>query len=219
VADGLVVGADGLARCGWGASSAEYERYHDHEWGRVVHGETALFERISLEAFQSGLSWITILRKREGFRNAFAGFDAEQVARFGEDDVARLLADPGIVRNRAKISAAVMNARAVLAVRDAVDGGLDALVWSFSPEPGRPAPRAPGDVPATTPESTALARSLKRYGFAFVGPTTAYAAMQACGLVNDHLEGCHARAWSSVGPEPGRGPAPDVAGPPGSPVG
>jgi DNA-3-methyladenine glycosylase I len=193
MAEALVVGADGLSRCTWGGSSPEYERYHDQEWGRVVHGETALFERVTLEAFQSGLSWITILRKRERFRAAFAGFDVEQVARFTDDDIGRLLADPQIVRNRAKISAAVMNARAVLVVRDAVDGGLDALIWSFAPEPGRPAPRLPGDVPATTPESTALARALKRYGFSFVGPTTAYAAMQACGLVNDHFEGCHAR--------------------------
>jgi DNA-3-methyladenine glycosylase I len=199
--EGLAVGADGLARCAWGASSAEYQRYHDQEWGRVVHGETKLFERISLEAFQSGLSWITILRKREGFRSAFAGFDAERVASFDEDDVARLLADPGIVRNRAKIAAAVMNARAVLAVRDAVDGGLDALVWSFAPDPDRPAPRAPGDIPATTPESTALARALKRYGFGWVGPTTAYAAMQACGLVNDHFQACHARALVGVVPD------------------
>jgi len=201
VADGVVIGADGLARCSWGASSAEYQRYHDEEWGRVVHGETALFERFSLEAFQSGLSWITILRKREAFRAAFAGFDAEQVARFDEDDVARLLTDAGIVRNRAKIAAAVLNARAVLAVRDAVDGGLDALVWSFAPEPGRRAPRVPSDVPATTPESTALARALKRYGFGFVGPTTAYAAMQACGLVNDHFADCHARALGNVVPK------------------
>jgi DNA-3-methyladenine glycosylase I len=208
VVDGLVVGTDGLARCSWGASSGEYERYHDEEWGRVVHGETRLFERISLEAFQSGLSWITILRKREGFRSAFAGFDADQVARFGDEDVARLLVDPGIVRNRAKILAAIMNARAVLAVRDAVDGGLDALVWSFAPEPGRPAPLAPGDVPATTPESTALARSLKRHGFGFVGPTTAYAAMQACGLVNDHFRGCHARALAAA--VPGAGVAPEA---------
>ena len=199
--EGVVVGADGLARCGWGASSAEYQRYHDEEWGRVVHGETALFERFSLEAFQSGLSWITILRKREAFRAAFAGFDAEQVARFGEDDVARLLADSGIVRNRAKIAAAIVNARAVLAIRDAVAGGLDALVWSFAPEPGRAAPQVPGDVPATTPESTALARALKRHGFAFVGPTTAYAAMQACGLVNDHFADCHARALGNVVPD------------------
>ena len=209
-ASGVVVGADGLVRCSWGASSAEYQRYHDQEWGRVVHGETQLFERISLEAFQSGLSWITILRKREGFRAAFAGFEAEQVARFDADDVTRLLADPGIVRNRAKIAAAIMNARAVLAVRDAVDGGLDALVWSFAPEPGRPAPRRPGDVPATTPESTALARALKRHGFGWVGPTTAYAAMQACGLVNDHFADCHARNRVNVAPEglPPRGSPP-----------
>ena len=206
----LTVGADGLARCSWGASSPEYERYHDEEWGRVVHGETRLFERITLEAFQSGLSWITILRKRESFRAAFAGFDVEQVAAFGAEDEARLLADPGIVRNRAKIAAAVTNARAVLAVRDAVDGGLDALIWSFAPEPGRPAPRVAGDVPATTPESTALARSLKRFGFGFVGPTTAYAAMQACGLVNDHFEGCYARGLAAVDPAvvPSRGSPP-----------
>jgi DNA-3-methyladenine glycosylase I len=207
--EALVVGADGRARCAWGGSTPEYERYHDEEWGRPVRGETALFERITLEAFQSGLSWLTILRKREAFRSAFAGFEAETVARFGPGDEARLLADPGIVRNRAKVSAAIMNARAVLAVRDAVDGGLDALIWSFAPEPGRPAPKAAGDVPATTPESTALARSLKRFGFGFVGPTTAYAAMQACGLVNDHYEGCHARVLSMA--------APDVATPRGSP--
>lgn len=199
-ATGLVVGADGLARCAWGGSSPEYERYHDEEWGRVVRGETPLFERVTLEAFQSGLSWITILRKREGFRAALAGFDAEQVARFTDDDIARLLADPRIIRNRAKITAAIVNARAVLQVRDAVDGGLDALIWSFAPEPGRPAPQAPGDVPATTPESTALARALKRYGFSFVGPTTAYAAMQACGLVNDHYQGCHARLLVASSP-------------------
>jgi DNA-3-methyladenine glycosylase I len=196
VAEVLVVGADGRSRCAWGSSSVEYERYHDEEWGRVVHGETRLFERITLEAFQSGLSWLTILRRREGFRAAFAGFEVEKVAAFDEEDIARLLTDSGIIRNRAKITAAVLNARAVLEVRDAVDGGLDALIWSYAPEPGRPAPRVSGDVPATTPESTALARSLKRYGFAFVGPTTAYAAMQACGLVNDHFEGCYARPLS-----------------------
>lgn len=196
--DAVVVGADGLARCSWGASGQDYMLYHDTEWGRVVRGEVALYERFTLEAFQSGLSWITILRKRESFRAAFAGFDPEQVAAFGEADVARLLADPGIVRNRAKVSAAIANARAVLAVREAVEGGLDALVWSFAPEPEPPAPQARGDVPATTPESTALARALKRHGFSFVGPTTAYAAMQACGLVNDHFAGCHARALGRV---------------------
>lgn len=189
---GLVVGDDGLARCGWGASTPDYAVYHDTEWGRPVRGETALYERFTLEAFQSGLSWLTILRKREGFRRAFAGFDAETVARFGPDDEARLLADPGIVRNRAKVAAAVTNARAVLALRDAVDGGLDALVWSFAPA-GRPAPAGLGDVPVATAESKALAKALKKHGFVFVGPTTAYAAMQACGLVDDHLAGCHAR--------------------------
>jgi DNA-3-methyladenine glycosylase I len=191
--DGLVVGADGLARCAWGGSTPDYLVYHDSEWGRPVHGERALFERMTLEAFQSGLSWLTILRKRPGFRAAFAGFDPEIVAAFGPDDVARLLADTGIVRNRAKVVAAIANARAVLEVRETVEGGLDALIWSFAPPTDRPAPAAPGDVPATTPESVALAKQLKRHGFVFVGPTTAYAAMQACGLVDDHLAGCHAR--------------------------
>jgi DNA-3-methyladenine glycosylase I len=193
-ASGLVVGDDGLARCGWATSTADYREYHDSEWGRPVHGETALYERITLEAFQSGLSWLTILRKRPGFRAAFAGFDAELVARFGPDDVARLLADERIVRNRAKVAAAITNARAVLDLRDRVDGGLDAMVWSFAvPDDVRPAPDRPDQIAAVTPESTALAKALKRNGFVFVGPTTAYAAMQACGLVDDHLAGCHAR--------------------------
>lgn len=191
---GLRAGPDGRLRCSWGASTPDYLAYHDLEWARPVRGETALFERITLEAFQSGLSWLTILRKREGFRRAFAGFDVEAVARFGDDDVARLLADTGIVRNRAKVAAAITNAKAAITVRDAVEGGLDALVWSFAPDAAaRPVPRTMADVPATTPESTALSRALKRHGFVFVGPTTAYAAMQACGLVNDHLAGCVAR--------------------------
>jgi len=190
---GLATGTDGLARCGWGASTTDYVDYHDTEWGVPVRGERALFERITLEAFQSGLSWITILRKRPAFRAAFAGFDPEVVARFGPDDVERLLVDAGIVRNRAKILATVTNARAALALREAPDGDLDTLLWSFAAPPDRPAPRTPADVPAVTPASTALARALKRHGFAFVGPTTAYAAMQACGLVDDHLAGCHAR--------------------------
>ncbi len=190
MSEGLVRDEDGLSRCAWGTSSPEYRRYHDEEWGRPVHGEAALYERFSLEAFQSGLSWLTILRKREAFRAAFAGFDPDAVAAFGPDDVARLLADAGIVRNRAKIAAAVANARATLALREAYQGGLDGLVWSFAPAPrGRPA--SPADVPATSPESVAMAKALKRAGFVFVGPTTAYAAMQACGLVDDHLEGCH----------------------------
>ena len=189
----LVVGDDGLPRCAWGTSTEDYRRYHDEEWGRPVHGETPLYERFTLEAFQSGLSWLTILRKREGFRAAFAGFEADAVAAFGPADVERLLADAGIVRNRAKVAAAVANARATVALREAYDGGLDALVWSFAPEPRPRRPTGAGDVPATTPESVALAKALKRNGFVFVGPTTAYAAMQACGLVDDHVEGCHVR--------------------------
>ena len=187
--EGLVVGADGLARCAWAGSAPEYLRYHDEEWGRPVHGEQALLERITLEAFQSGLSWLTILRKREGFREAFDGFDPDAVARYGPDDVARLLADPRIVRNRAKVDAAITNARATVALRES-GTDLDAMVWSFAPPP-RPRRPAHGEVPATTPASVALAKQLKRQGFVFVGPTTAYAAMQACGLVDDHLDGCH----------------------------
>ena len=187
---GLRRGEDGVVRCGWAGSPPEYLAYHDDEWGRPVHGEQALFERITLEAFQSGLSWLTILRKRDGFRAAFAGFDPDVVAAYGPADQARLLADPAIVRNRAKIAAAVTNARAVVALRP--DGGLDALVWSFRPAKS-PAPRSLAEVPAVTPESTALARALKSRGFVFVGPTTAYAAMQACGLVDDHIVGCHRR--------------------------
>jgi len=186
--DGAVVGADGLARCGWAGSTPDYTAYHDTEWGVPVHGETALFERLTLEAFQSGLSWLTILRKREAFRAAFAGFDAEAVAGFGDTDVARLMADTGIVRNRLKVTAALTNARAVVALRD--QGGLDELVWSHAPERHQ-RPRTTAEVPATSPESVALAKALKRNGFVFVGPTTMYAAMQACGLVDDHVRGCH----------------------------
>ncbi|MDH6112654.1 DNA-3-methyladenine glycosylase I [Kitasatospora sp. MAP12-15] len=182
-------GPDGLLRCPWGNSTEEYRVYHDTEWGRPVHGENPLFERICLEAFQSGLSWITILRRREGFRAAFAGFEIAEVATFGPADVERLLQDTGIIRNRLKIEAAIANARAA----QVLDGGLDALIWRFAGDPGRPAPKTLADVPAITPESTALAKELKRQGFRFVGPTTAYALMQACGLVNDHLADCHAR--------------------------
>jgi DNA-3-methyladenine glycosylase I len=170
-------------RCSWGASTPEYIAYHDEEWGRPVHDERALFEKLSLEAFQSGLSWITILRKRENFRAAFAGFEIERVAAFGDGDVARLMADEGIVRNRAKIEATIANARA------AVGLPLGELLWSFAPAPA-PRPRTLSDVPAVTPESTAMAKELKKRGFRFVGPTTAYALMQACGLVDDHIEGC-----------------------------
>ena len=185
---GLVVGADGIARCAWAGSTPDYLDYHDTEWGVPVHGERALYERLTLEAFQSGLAWITILRKREGFRAAFAGFDPEVVARFDDDDRARLMADTGIVRNRLKVDAAIKNAAAVLALREA--GGLDELVWSHAPEHHTP-PQTTSDFRATSPESVALAKALKRAGFVFVGPTTMYAAMQACGLVDDHLAGCH----------------------------
>jgi DNA-3-methyladenine glycosylase I len=183
VSDGLAEGQDGRLRCWWGVSTPEYVAYHDEEWGRPVRDSRALYEKLCLEAFQSGLSWITILRKREGFRAAFAGFDPAVVASFGDDDVARLMADAGIVRNRAKIEAAIVNARAAL------DVDLAELLWSFAPEP-RPRPRGRADVPALTPESKAMAKALKARGFKFVGPTTAYALMQACGLVDDHIDGC-----------------------------
>ena len=188
----LALGEDGLARCAWGASSPDYQAYHDEEWGRPVHGDVALFERLTLEAFQSGLAWITILRKREGFRAAFDGFDPHRVAAYGDDDRARLLGDAGIVRNRAKIDATIANAGALLAlIEEDGPGALDRLIWSFAP-PARAGRLTRGeDVPAVTAESTALARELKRRGFVFVGPTTAYAAMQATGLVDDHLAGCH----------------------------
>jgi DNA-3-methyladenine glycosylase I len=180
---------DGLVRCGWaesrpGPDFALYRDYHDQEWGRPLHGRMPLFERMSLEAFQSGLSWLIILRKRESFRRAFAGFDIETVARYTEADVARLMADQGIVRNRAKIEATIANARAAADVDD-----LSELLWSFAPAP-RPRPADAAGVPAVTPESTAMARELKRRGFRFVGPTTAYALMQATGMVDDHLRTC-----------------------------
>jgi DNA-3-methyladenine glycosylase I len=163
--------------------------YHDEEWGRPVHGDQAIFERLCLEAFQSGLSWLIILRKRENFRKAFAGFDIPAVAAFTDADVARLLADAGIVRNRAKISAAISNARAALELA----GGLSDLFWSYAETAPRLAPRTLTDLPAQTPASKALAKDLRKRGFVFTGPVTVYAAMQACGLVNDHLADCFAR--------------------------
>ncbi|TXS53328.1 DNA-3-methyladenine glycosylase I [Streptomyces sp. uw30] len=193
MSDGTAVaGDDGALRCPWALSTPDYVTYHDEEWGRPVHGDDALFERLSLEAFQSGLSWITILRRREGFRAAFAGFEIAKVATFTDADKDRLLADEGIIRNRAKIDATVANAR-VLAEWPA--GDLDALIWSHAPDPTtRPAPKTLADVPAVTPQSTALSKALKKRGLRFVGPTTAYALMQACGLVDDHLETCVARS-------------------------
>jgi DNA-3-methyladenine glycosylase I len=180
-------------RC-FGDGDPLYERYHDEEWGRPVHDERGLFERMSLEAFQSGLSWLTILRKRENFRAAFANFEPDAVARFGDRDVERLLADAGIVRNRAKIEATIANAKATVALRE--DGPtLSELVWERyrPPAPATP-PETFAEVPSQTPETVALAKELKRRGFRFVGPTTLYALMQACGVVNDHLAGCPVRA-------------------------
>jgi DNA-3-methyladenine glycosylase I len=189
-----VVESDGQIRCSWADFSGPrwasddsvlYRQYHDTEWGQPLRGSRELFERMTLEAFQSGLSWLIILRKRENFRRAFKRFDAEKVARFGEADVERLMADVGIVRNRAKIEATIANARAVADL----DVELGDLLWSFAPEP-RPRPAEPAEVPAVTPESTAMAKELKRRGFRFVGPTTAYALMQATGMVDDHLASC-----------------------------
>ena len=179
---------DGRTRCGWAVDadgSTLYRDYHDTEWGRPLRGSDALFERVSLEAFQSGLSWLTILRKRENFRAAFDQFDVAKVARYTDADVERLLADAGIVRNRAKIEATIANARAV----EQLDGDLGDLLWSFAPAP-RSRPRDLSQVPAVTPESTAMAKELKRRGFRFVGPTTAYALMQATGMVDDHIASC-----------------------------
>jgi DNA-3-methyladenine glycosylase I len=178
-----VTGPDGRPRCAW--AGPELAAYHDEEWGRVLRGDDALFERLSLEAFQSGLSWLTILRKRPAFRAAFAGFSVPVVAAFDNDDVVRLLSDAGIVRNRAKIEATIANARAALAL----PGGLSDLLWSFAPA-RHPRPGSVADVPSTSPESVGMARELKRTGFRFVGPTTAYALMQATGMVDDHVADC-----------------------------
>jgi DNA-3-methyladenine glycosylase I len=183
-----VTGDDGRLRCPWSVSAPEYVDYHDREWGRPLRGDDALFERLALEAFQSGLSWLTILRKRENFRRAFSGFDIDKVAAFTDVDRQRLLGDAGIVRNRAKIDATIANARAA----QTLDEPLTDLVWRFAPD-GRPAPHTTADIPAVTAESTALAKELKRHGFVFVGPTTAYAMMQAVGMVNDHLADCWVR--------------------------
>ncbi|WP_370325196.1 DNA-3-methyladenine glycosylase I [Euzebya sp.] len=190
VADGLVVGDDGLARCWWPGGDPGYIAYHDTEWGRPVHDDVRLYEKLCLEGFQSGLSWLTILRKREAFRSAFAGFDPTVVAGFGDADVDRLLGDAGIIRHRGKITAAIANAGVVLDLAEA-HGSFASFVWGFAPDGPRSRPATPADVPATTPESTALARALKRAGARFVGPTTAYAFMQAMGRVDDHLVGCH----------------------------
>jgi DNA-3-methyladenine glycosylase I len=192
---GPVVGEDGLARCPWAAGDDVNRAYHDTEWGMRVHGESAYLERLTLEAFQSGLSWRTILEKRENFRAAFAGFDAEAVAAYDDADRARLMADAGIVRNRLKVDAAITNARATVALRDR--GGLEELVLGFRPG-SWPAPETTAQIAPTSPESVALAKALKKAGFVFVGPTTMHALMQAIGLVDDHLVGCHRRGAGSV---------------------
>lgn len=190
---GVVRGDDRRMRCPWCVSSSDYIAYHDDEWGRPVVDDTRLYEKICLEGFQSGLSWLTILRKRAGFRRAFADFDPPKVASFGPADVERLLADAGIVRHRGKIEATIANARATLLAKER-HGSLASVVWSFEPvRRGRASPARLGEIPSATPESKALAKALAALGFRFVGPTTAYAAMQSLGLVNDHLAGCHVR--------------------------
>ncbi|QIM20508.1 DNA-3-methyladenine glycosylase I [Phycicoccus sp. HDW14] len=196
---GLVVGDDGLARPTWAATDPLLRAYYDTEWGMPVRDERGVFERLSLEAFQSGLSWATILRKRPAFREAFDGFDPEAVARYDDRDVARLMADAGIVRNRAKVLATITNAGATLALREDPDGDLAAFVWSFRPA-DTPRPHSHDDVPTTSPESLALSKALKRKGFAFVGPTTMYALMEALGIVDTHLLGSHRRGSSGVWP-------------------
>ncbi|MDT0213843.1 DNA-3-methyladenine glycosylase I [Rothia sp. ARF10] len=196
---GVVVGEDGLARPVWASVDLMLRDYYDTEWGMPVRDERGVFERLSLEAFQSGLSWATILRKRPAFREAFAGFSPDAVAGFGDDDVERLMADAGIVRNRAKVLATIQNARATLALREDADGDLAAYVWSFRPE-RTPRPRTHADVPTTSPESLALSKGLKRKGFTFVGPTTMFALMEAIGIVDTHLVDSHRRGTSGVWP-------------------
>jgi DNA-3-methyladenine glycosylase I len=192
----LVIGEDGTARCWWGASTPEYQAYHDNEWGLPVGDDNRVFEKLCLEGFQAGLSWLTVLRKREGFRRAFAFFDPRVVSRFDDADIARLLDDPGIIRHRGKVVATIANAQATMRL-SAQGISLAALVWRH--EPGaRRAPKTSSDLPASTPESKALSAELRRHGFRFVGETTAYATMQSLGLVNDHLEGCHRRAITEL---------------------
>lgn len=192
--ESLLVGPDGRARCSWVGDDEQYRKYHDTEWGNPLRGDHKLFEKIMLEAFQAGLSWITILRRREGIREAFDHFDAATIAGYGDDDIARLLNDPRIIRNRLKVSAAITNAHATLELTRNDPGALDTLLWSFAPPPRATRLAAFSDVPATTEESTAMSKALKARGFRFVGPTTMYALMQSAGMVDDHLEGC----WRAV---------------------
>ena len=186
----LLVGVDGRARCAWVGTDPEYARYHDEEWGVPLHGDRPLFEKLSLEAFQAGLSWISILRRRPGFRAVFHDFEPSVIAAFGDEDVERLMTDDRIIRNRAKILATIGNARATLELTDHAPGALDELMWSFAPTGPRARPRSFADVAAITPESTALSKALKARGYSFVGPTTMHALMQSTGMVDDHVEGC-----------------------------
>lgn len=186
----VIVGNDGLARCAWTGHDVEYQRYHDDEWGSPLHGDRELFEKLSLEGFQAGLSWITILRRRSTFRSAFADFDIDLVAAFDAGDIDRLLCDPGIIRNRLKVEATISNARVAQQLIDGNEGALDALMWSFAPKATGRRPSALTDIPAVTTESTALSAALKKLGFRFVGPTTMYALMQSSGMVDDHVVQC-----------------------------
>lgn len=193
--ESLRLGDDGLSRCGWVGNDAEYRRYHDEEWGVALHGDRALFEKVSLEGFQAGLSWITILRRRPTFRAAFRDFDIGAVSAFDDADIERLMGDPGIIRNRAKVEATISNARITRDLTAADPGALDRLIWSFRPDPStRARPRTLAEVPPVTPEATALSTALKKIGYRFVGPTTMYALMQSAGLVDDHVVGCHRAA-------------------------
>jgi DNA-3-methyladenine glycosylase I len=186
----IIVGEDGRGRCRWGASDPEYRRYHDEEWGRPLHGDRALYEKLSLEGFQAGLSWITILRRRPAFREVFHGFEPALVAEMGDDEVEAAMVDSRIIRNRAKILATIKNARLTLDLTRDHAGALDELMWSFAPPPRSASPRSFAEVPAVTGESTAMSKSLRKLGFGFVGATTMYALMQSAGMVDDHVEGC-----------------------------
>lgn len=186
----VVIGSDGRARCAWAGSDEEYQRYHDEEWATPLHGDRPLYEKISLEGFQAGLSWITILRRRPAFRELFHGFEMAEVARFTSDDVERLMADARIIRNRAKIEATIGNAKAVIELTSGNPGALDEYVWSFAPEPRTARLSSLSEIPAVTPESTALSKGLKKLGLRFVGAITMYALMQSAGLVDDHVVGC-----------------------------
>lgn len=190
VRDSLVVGEDGKPRCAWGANDPEYRRYHDEEWGTPLHGDRPLFEKMSLEGFQAGLSWITILRRRPTFRAAFHDFDIDTVAELTPDDVERLMLDPGIIRNRAKILATIDNAQITRDLTEQQPGALDALLWSFAPPPRGRHLASFAEINAVTPESTAMSKQLRKRGYKFVGPTTMYALMQSSGMVDDHIEGC-----------------------------